>query len=141
MKKKKKRKTKSKQGKTTRNDADTAQSARETSHPSTPKGEEPSRPSATEHNINNRSDNRKIDTEKHGNELNTTCNKGATMQTRRNDCWKKNTVLIVGDSMLNNIDERTLSKRYTTKVRCFRGSTVSDLNDYINLSYVRNLTR
>ena len=131
MKKKKKRKTKSKQGNTTRNDADTAQSAQETSHPSTPKGEEPSRPSATEHNINNRSDNRRIDTEKHGNELNTTCNKVATMRTRRNDCWKKNTVLIVGDSMLNNIDERTLSKRYMTKVRCFRGSTVSDLHDYI----------
>ena len=77
------------------------------------------------------SDNRKVDTEKHGNELNTTCNKGATMQTRRNDCWKKNTVLIVGDSMLNNIDERTLSKLCMTKVRCFRGSTVSDLHDYI----------
>ena len=33
--------------------------------------------------------------------------------------------------MLNNINERTLSKRYTTKVGCFRGSTVSDLRDYI----------
>ena len=130
-KKKKKRKAKSKQGKMTRNDADTAQSAQETCHPSTPNGEEPSRSSATEHNINNRSDNRKINTEKHGNELNISHNKGATMQTGRNDCWKKNTVLIVGDSMLNNIDERTLSKRYTTKVRCFRGSTVSDLHDYI----------
>ena len=45
--------------------------------------------------------------------------------------WKKNTVLIVGDSMLKNINEWTLSRRYTTKVRCFRGSTVDDLHDYI----------
>ena len=133
MKKKKKRKTKSKskQGKTTRNDADIAQSVQEATRSSTSDGGEPSTSSAIEHSINNRNDNHKIDTEKSGNELNTTRNKGATMQTRRNDCWKKNTVLIVGDSMLNNIDERTLSKRYTTKVRCFRGSTVSDLHDYI----------
>ena len=45
--------------------------------------------------------------------------------------WKKNTVLIVGDSMLKNINEWTLSRRYTTKVRCFRGLTVDDLHDYI----------
>ena len=52
VKKNKKRKTKSKQGKTTRNNADFAQSAQETSHPSTPEGEEPFRSSVTEHNIN-----------------------------------------------------------------------------------------
>ena len=40
-------------------------------------------------------------------------------------------MLIVGDSMLKNIDEWTLSRRYTRKVRCFRGSTVDDLHDYI----------
>eukprot|EP00112_Aurelia_sp_Birch-Aquarium-sp1_P018505 Seg4424.5 transcript_id=Seg4424.5/GoldUCD/mRNA.D3Y31 product="hypothetical protein" protein_id=Seg4424.5/GoldUCD/D3Y31 len=33
--------------------------------------------------------------------------------------------------MPKNINEWTLSKRYTTKVRCFRGSTVGDLHDYI----------
>ena len=47
--------------------------------------------------------------------------------------WKKNTVLIVGDSMLKNINEWTLSRRYTTKVRCFCGSTVDDLQDYIKV--------
>ena len=40
-------------------------------------------------------------------------------------------MLIVGDSMLKNINEWTLSRRYTTKFRCFRGSTVDDLHDYI----------
>ena len=118
MKKKKKRKTKSNQGKATRNDADIAQSLQEATRSSTPDVVEPSTSSATEHSINSRDDNPKIYTEKSGNELNTTRNKDATMQTRRNDCWKKNTVLIVGDRMLNNVDERTLSKRYATKLRC-----------------------
>ena len=45
--------------------------------------------------------------------------------------WKKDTVLIVGDSMIFNIDENTLSRRYHTKVRSFPGSTVLDLHDYI----------
>ena len=45
--------------------------------------------------------------------------------------WKKDTVLIVGDSMLFNINENTLSRRYHTKVRSFPGSTVVDLHDYI----------
>ena len=130
-KKRKKRKTKSKQEKTTRNDTDIAQTAKETTHWSTPDRVEPSTSSTTDHSINNNNNNRKVDTEKNGNELKTARNKDATIQTGRNDCWNKNTVLIVGDSMLNNIDERTLSKRYTTKVRCFRGSTVNDLHDYI----------
>ena len=45
--------------------------------------------------------------------------------------WKRNTVLIAGDSMLTKQRVWTLSRRYTTKVRCFRGSTIEDLHDYI----------
>ena len=45
--------------------------------------------------------------------------------------WKKDTVLIVGDSMISNINENTLSRRYQTKVRSFQGSTIKDLHDYI----------
>ena len=45
--------------------------------------------------------------------------------------WKKDIVLIVGDSMISNIDENTLSRRYQTKVRSFQGSTIKDLHDYI----------
>ena len=40
-------------------------------------------------------------------------------------------MLIVGDSMLFNINENTLSRTYNTKVRSFPGSTVIDLHDYI----------
>ena len=45
--------------------------------------------------------------------------------------WPTNTVLIIGDSMLSNIDEKKLSHRYHTKVRAFRGSSIEDLHDYI----------
>lgn len=74
-------------------------------------------PPAVNNNINNNSDDKNIRNE--------------VPQPKSPECWKKNTVLIVGDSMLKNINEWTLSKRYTTKVRCFRGSTVGDLHDYI----------
>ena len=33
--------------------------------------------------------------------------------------------------MLSNIHENTLSQRYHTKVRCFKGSTIADLYDYL----------
>ena len=41
--------------------------------------------------------------------------------------WKKGTVLIMGDSMLRGIDEKKMSKNGFVKVRCFPGSTISDL--------------
>lgn len=90
----------------------------------------PSASSTTDHSSNN-NNNHKIDTEKHGNESKAVHEKDDRIPIGRKDCWKKNTVLIVGDSMLNNIDERTFSRRYTTKVHCFRCSTVGDLEDYI----------
>ena len=49
---------------------------------------------------------------------------------RKAGIWNKNTVLVVGDSMINNVDERQLSKRYQTKVRSFSGAT-TDLEDYL----------
>ena len=52
-------------------------------------------------------------------------------QSNENGKWRKNTVLIVGDSMLSNINERTLSRKYTIKVRSFPGATVSDMFDYL----------
>ena len=45
--------------------------------------------------------------------------------------WPRNTILITGDSMLSNINERTLSRKYKTKIRSFPGATVSDMFDYI----------
>ena len=103
MKKKKKRK------KQTWKDVDTAEFAQETSHPLNPKVVESPTYFVTEHginnrNVNNRNENRKIGTEKDANKLNTTRKFDAAMKTRINDRWEKHTVLIVGDSMLNNID-------------------------------------
>ena len=48
--------------------------------------------------------------------------------------WNKNTILVVGDSTINNIDERKLGRRYPVKVRSFcsfSGATTADLEDYL----------
>ena len=46
--------------------------------------------------------------------------------------WPPNTCLIVGDSILNNLDEKRLSKgNVTVKVRSFPGCTVEDMHYYI----------
>ena len=52
-------------------------------------------------------------------------------QSNGNGKWRKNTGLIVGGSLLSNIIERTLSRKYTIKVRSFPGVTVSDMFDYL----------
>ena len=41
--------------------------------------------------------------------------------------WKNGTVLIMGDSMLHGIDEKKMSTNGFFKVRCYPGSTISDL--------------
>ena len=38
---------------------------------------------------------------------------------------------IVSDSIMNNIEEKRLSKRINVKVRAFSGSTISDMYSYI----------
>ena len=45
--------------------------------------------------------------------------------------WNNGTVLIASDSMLNKIDERRLSKHMNVKVRCFPGSTIQDMYNYL----------
>ena len=54
-----------------------------------------------------------------------------TPEMTENGVWPKNTVLITGDSILRNINERTLSKNFNTKVRSFPGARVSDMFDYL----------
>eukprot|EP00112_Aurelia_sp_Birch-Aquarium-sp1_P005100 Seg158.2 transcript_id=Seg158.2/GoldUCD/mRNA.D3Y31 product="hypothetical protein" protein_id=Seg158.2/GoldUCD/D3Y31 len=61
-----------------------------------------------------------------GNPLNLQADKQAKAAT-----WNKNTILVVGDSMINNVDERKLGRRYQTKVRSFSGATTTDLEDYL----------
>ena len=45
--------------------------------------------------------------------------------------WNPNTVLIIGDSMLNGIDESLLSKSAPVKVRSFSGAVIRDMYDFI----------
>ena len=58
-------------------------------------------------------------------------NKNNQLQNKEGGVWPRNTILITGDSMLSNINERTLSRKYKTKIRSFPGATVSDMFDYI----------
>ena len=44
--------------------------------------------------------------------------------------WPKGTTLVVGDSMIQGLEENKL-KRYNAKIRSFPGSTIDDLYDYI----------
>ena len=57
-------------------------------------------------------------------------NKNNQLQNKEGGVWPRNTILITGDSMLSNINERTLSRKYKTKIRSFPGATVSDMFDY-----------
>ena len=45
--------------------------------------------------------------------------------------WPKNTVLITGDSILNNIEESSLRKKFNVRVRSFPGADVRDMYDYL----------
>ena len=54
-------------------------------------------------------------------------------KVENNSKWRKNTVLIVGDSMISGIDEQRLSiKGKIVKVRLFSGATINDMYDCIN---------
>ena len=53
--------------------------------------------------------------------------------------WRKNTTLIVGDSMISGIDQQRLSvKGRIMKVRSFPGATINDMYDYIKLLFKKN---
>ena len=45
--------------------------------------------------------------------------------------WPSNTILLTGDSILNNIEESKLSKKFNVKVRSFHGTDICDMYDYI----------
>ena len=45
--------------------------------------------------------------------------------------WLKDTVLIGGDSMISEIDEKQLSSKQNVKVRFFPGSSIKDMYDYL----------
>ena len=47
-------------------------------------------------------------------------------------------VLIAGDSLLYGVDEQRLSNKYNVKVRCFPGTTISDMFDYLKPLFKNN---
>ena len=48
----------------------------------------------------------------------------------------RNTILIVGDSMLSGIEERRIAKRNRkVKVKNFPGATIDDMYDYITIIF------
>lgn len=53
--------------------------------------------------------------------------------------WPKNTTLVIGDSILQGLNENRL-KRYNVKIRSFPGSTIDDLYDYIKPLLKKNPT-
>ena len=50
-------------------------------------------------------------------------------QSQQQGLWRPGTILIVGDSMLNGVEERKMPSN--VKVRNFPGSTVKDMHDYV----------
>ena len=49
----------------------------------------------------------------------------------RSGAWRKGTCAIVGDSMLNGVDERRISKTHPLKVRFFLGARIKDMYHYL----------
>ena len=45
--------------------------------------------------------------------------------------WPKRTCLVVGDSMLEHIDETRMSRKFKVKVRPFSGAKTEDMLDYL----------
>ena len=53
-------------------------------------------------------------------------------ETNNNSLWPSGTCVIVGDSVVNGIDEKRLSKKYgNVKVFHFSGARIEDINQYI----------
>ena len=79
--------------------------------------------------------NEKNDRDKTNEQPNDTHNKitNSDINDRDNQCcWPSGTCAIVGDSMINGIDEKRLSQKFgNVKVFHFSGAGIEDLNHYI----------
>ena len=53
------------------------------------------------------------------------------VEFNRKNKWPKNTILCASDSMMSQIDENRLSKKFNVKVRCFSGCLINDVYDYL----------
>ena len=72
-----------------------------------------------------------LTTDANGNKENNPANDNSKNESQDPGVWRKNTVLVVGDSMVSNINEKTLSRKYHMKVRSFPGANTRDLQDYV----------
>eukprot|EP00112_Aurelia_sp_Birch-Aquarium-sp1_P022599 Seg642.3 transcript_id=Seg642.3/GoldUCD/mRNA.D3Y31 product="hypothetical protein" protein_id=Seg642.3/GoldUCD/D3Y31 len=70
-----------------------------------------------------------LTTAANGNKENNPANDNSENESQDPGVWRKNTVLVVGDSMVSNINEKTLSRKYHMKVRSFPGANTRDLQD------------
>ena len=46
--------------------------------------------------------------------------------------WPPNTILITGDLILNNLEERRMNKKYPAKIRAFPGDDIHDMFHFIS---------
>ena len=65
------------------------------------------------------------------NNNNNSNNNNNNINNNMNSKWPQNTILITGDSILNNIQEHRLRKNFIVKVRAFPGANTRDMYDYI----------
>ena len=58
-------------------------------------------------------------------------NENDDIANNNNNKWAKNTILITGDSILNNIQQSRISNKFKVKVRAFSGVHIEDMFSYI----------
>ena len=94
--------------------------------------------SSHNHQVNNKNGQLNNNAKTHYNEylqaidVESVINNGNTSGERNKHEWPINACLIIGDSILQHLDESRLSKRNApVKVRCFPGSNIEDMYSYI----------
>ena len=72
---------------------------------------------------------------RHNNYINERTNSDSVIRIQTNEHinnqWPMNTILIASDSIMNNTDEKRLSKSVNVKVRAFARSTINDMYSYL----------
>jgi len=54
-----------------------------------------------------------------------------SIEISENSKWKKDTILVTGDSMISGIQQARLSKKREVKVRPLLGASIRDMDDYL----------
>ena len=56
---------------------------------------------------------------------------GRKKSNSSSNIWPKNTMLIASDSIMSGLNEKRLQKDINVKVRCFPGSSITDMHSYL----------